>query len=134
MRFVVDNKTHTCGSSVGRVREHNLDLSFGGEVTHAFQTRALQRGSTVAFILEDPLFGYLQLVAPGELDQRRRLACDRVLLALLLRRNPGVDHGHSHHPPPHSRARRRGARYMEPEPRKPARVSPRAGDQMNMRY
>src|SRR6516164_191332 len=71
--------------SVRRVREHNLDLSFGGEIAHAFQARALQRGSAVAFIFEDPFFGHLQLVVLGELDQRRRLACDRVLLALLLR-------------------------------------------------
>src|SRR6516164_4515452 len=82
--------------SVGRVCQHNLDLSFGGEIAHTFQTRALQRGSAIAFIFEDPLFGHLQLVVLGELDQRRRLAGDRVLLALLLRRNPCVDNRHSH--------------------------------------
>src|SRR6516165_4472836 len=119
--------------SVGRVRQHNLHLSFGGEIAHAFQTRALQRGSAIAFVFEDPLLGYLQLVVLGKLDQRRRLAGDRVLLALLLRRNPCVDRGHSHPQTP-SGARRRGVRDREPESRKPARASSRAGDQMNMRY
>jgi len=41
--------------AVRRLREHNLDLPFGGEVSHAFQARTLQRRSTIAFILEDPL-------------------------------------------------------------------------------
>src|SRR6516164_6080913 len=86
-----------------------------------------------AFIFEDPLLGYLQLVVLGKLDPRCRLACDRVLLALLLRRNPGVDRRHSHHQTP-SRARRRRVRDMEPESRKPARASSRASDQMNLRY
>src|SRR5262245_46337364 len=30
---------------VGRVGDYNLDLSFGGEIAHAFQPRALQGGS-----------------------------------------------------------------------------------------
>src|SRR5215469_1768857 len=119
--------------SIGRVREHNLDLSFGGEIAHAFQTWALQCGSAIAFIFEDPLFGYLQLVVLGELDQRRRLACDCVLLALLLRRNPSIDRAHSHDSTP-SRARQRGVGDRGPESRKPARASPRASDQTNMRY
>ena len=70
--------------SIGRVREHNLDLSLSGEIAHTFQTRTLQRGAAIAFIFEYPLFGHLQLVALRELDQRRGLACNRVLLALLL--------------------------------------------------
>src|SRR5215469_1642039 len=119
--------------SVGRVREHNLHLSFGGEIPHVFQTRALQRGSAIPFIFEDPLFGHLQLVVLGKLDQRRRLACDRVLLALLLRRNPGVDNRHFHRRTP-SRARPRGVRDMGPKCRKPARVSGRASDPRNSKY
>ena len=95
--------------AVWRVGEHNLDLSFGGEIAHALQARPLQRRSTIAFIFEDPLFGYFQIVALGELDQRRRLACNRILLALLLGRDPCVDRRHPHHRTP-LRARRRGAR------------------------
>src|SRR5215469_9348647 len=116
--------------SVGRVCQHNLDLSFGGEIAHAFQTRALQRGSAITFIFEDPLWGYLQLVVLGKLDQRRRLAGDGVLLALLLRRNPCVDRGHSHSQTP-SRARRGGAPDREPKCRKPARALARASDRTN---
>src|SRR5215469_7854655 len=119
--------------SVRRVREHHLDLSFGGEIAHAFQTRALQRRSAIAFIFEDPLLGHLQLVVLGELDQRRRLACDRVLLALLLRRDPCVDNRHSHRRTP-SRARRRDVRDMGPKCHKPAPASDRASDQMNSKY
>src|SRR6516165_8692688 len=119
--------------SVGRVRQHNLHLSFGGEIAHAFQTRALQRGSAIAFVFKDPLFGHLQLVVLGELDQRRRLAGDRVLLALLLRRNPGVDNRHFHRRTP-SRARPRGVRDMGPKCRKLARASGRASDPRNSKY
>src|SRR5262249_61035166 len=50
------------------------------------------------------------------------------------RRSRGVVLGKSNNPSPHPRARRRGARYMEPERRNAARVSPRGGDQINMRY
>jgi hypothetical protein len=55
--------------SVWRIREHNLDLSFGGEITHTLQAWPLQRRSAVAFIFEDPLLGDFQIVALGELDQ-----------------------------------------------------------------
>jgi hypothetical protein len=118
--------------AVWRIREHNLDLPFGGEVAHALQARPLQRRSAIAFIFEDPLSGNLQIVALGELDQRRRLARYRVLLALLLGRNSCVDCRHPHRRTP-SRARRRGVRDMAPEGRKPARASNRAGDQTHSR-
>src|ERR1700730_15982347 len=111
--------------AIRRVCEHYLDLPLGGEVPHTLQARALKRRSTIAFIFEDPLFGHLQIVGLGELDQRRCLARDRVLLALLLGGNPRVDRRHSHIRTP-SRARQRGAHDMGPESRKPARASPRA--------
>ena len=60
--------------TVRRVREHNLDVPFGGQVSHALQARPLQRCSTIAFIFEDPLFRYLQIVVPCEFDQRSCLA------------------------------------------------------------
>src|SRR5215831_3655375 len=49
--------------AVRGIREHYLDVPFSGEVSHALQAWPLQRGSTVAFIFEHPLFGYLQIVA-----------------------------------------------------------------------
>src|SRR6266498_15270 len=116
--------------AVWRIREHSLDLPFSGKVPHALQAWPLQRRSAIAFIFEDPLSGRLQIVAPGELDQRCRLAGNRILLALLRGRNPGIDCRHPHHRTP-SRARRRGARDMEPECRKPARASARASDPTN---
>src|SRR4051812_6396820 len=98
--------------SVWRIREHNLNLSFGGEITHTLQAWPLQRRSAVAFIFEHPLSGHFQIVALGKLDQRRRLARNRVLLALLLGRNPRVDCRHSHIRTP-SRARQRSAHDMD---------------------
>src|SRR5260370_7166516 len=98
--------------AVRRIGEHNLDLPFGGKIAHALQARTLQDRSAIAFIFEDPLFGYFQIVALGELDQRRRLACNSVLLPLLLGRDPSVDRRHSRYrtplhpprrPPPASR-------------------------------
>src|SRR5262249_25130649 len=74
--------------------------------------------------------GDFQIVTFGELDQRRRLARNRVLLPLLLGRNPRVDRRYSHIRPP-SRTRRRGARDRGPESRKLARASARASDQTN---
>src|SRR5204862_7573812 len=82
--------------SVWRIREHDLKLSFGGEITNTLQAWPLQRRSAVAFIFEHPLSGQFQIVALGKLDQRRRLARNRVLLALLLGGNPRVDRRHSH--------------------------------------
>src|SRR5215469_1320765 len=70
------------------------------------------------------------MVALGELDQRRRLARNRVLLPLLLGRNPRVDRRYSHIRPP-SHTRPRAARDMGPESRKPARASARASDPTN---
>src|SRR5229473_524941 len=118
--------------AIRRVCEHHLDLSFGGEVPHTLQAWALERRSTIAFIFEDPLFGYLQIVGLGELDQRRRLARDRVLLALLLGRDPRVDCRHPHHRTP-LRAHQRGAPDGAPEYRRLGRVSTRAGDQTHSR-
>src|SRR2546422_1666216 len=125
-----ESGTRTCAQAVWRIREHNLDLPFSGKVPHALQARTLQRRSAIAFIFADPLFGYFQIVALGELDQRRRLACNRVLLALLLGRNPCVDRRHPHHRTP-LHARRWGAPEWAPKCRRLARALTRASDQTN---
>src|SRR5205807_2970810 len=116
--------------AVWRIREHNLNLPFGGEVPHALQARPLQRRSAIAFIFADPLSWYFQIVTLCEFDQRRRLARDGVLLALLLGRDPCVNRRHPHYRTPLC-APRRGARDRAPEYRRPARASARAGDQTN---
>src|SRR5207253_4633603 len=103
---------------------------FRGKVPHALQARPIKRCSTIAFIFEDPLSWYFQIVALCELDQRCRLARDGVLLALLLGRDSCIDRCHPHHRTP-LRARRRGVRDWAPEYRRPARASARASDQTN---
>src|SRR4029077_20260787 len=94
---------------------------FGGEIAHTLQARTLQGRSAITFIFEDPRFGYFQIVALGELDQRRRLACNRVLLALRLGRDPVVYCRHPHLRTP-LRSRRRGAPDRAPEYRRLARA------------
>src|SRR5260370_16728887 len=79
-----------------RIPQHYLDLSFGGKVPHTLEARPLQGRSAIAVIFEDPLFGDLQIVILGELDQRRRLTRNRVRLPLLLGRHPCVDRRYPH--------------------------------------
>jgi hypothetical protein len=85
-------------------------------------------GGTIRGIFADPLFGHLQIVSPGELDQRRRLARNRVRFALLLGRDPCLDCRHPHDRTP-SHCRRRGAPEPAQEYCRPGRASSRAGDQ-----
>src|SRR5260370_20501110 len=40
--------------AVPGVRQHNLDVPLGGQVSHALQARTLQRRSTITLILADP--------------------------------------------------------------------------------
>src|SRR6202158_6346687 len=86
--------------TIGCVDEHGLDLPFGGEVAHALKTRPLQRRSTIAVVFENPRRRHFQIERLRQLDQRRRLAADRVCLALLLRGAPSVNRGHPHVPVP----------------------------------
>jgi hypothetical protein len=44
-------------------------MSFRGEISHALQTRTLQNCSAIAFIFENPLFGYFQILLLGKLDE-----------------------------------------------------------------
>ena len=68
--------------SISRVDEDHLDLSLGREVSYPLETRSLECRATIAFVFEHPLLGYFQLVGLRELDQRRRLTRDRVLLPI----------------------------------------------------
>jgi hypothetical protein len=81
---------------VRRVHQHDLNLPFSGKIPHTLKPRSFQRRSTIAIIFEDPLFGNLQIVTLGKLDQRRRLARYRVRLPLLIGRDPCVDRCHPH--------------------------------------
>src|SRR6266852_1569209 len=103
-------------------------LAFGGKVSYAFKARSLERRAAIAFVFEDPLLRNLQLVVLRELDQRCRLARNRVFLALLIRGHSSVDHRQLHGRPP-LHVRRRGAAAWAPKAHTPARASTHVGDQ-----
>lgn len=70
---------------VGSVHQHGMNLPFRRQVAHPLQPGALEGGTAIAFVFEDPLVRHLKAAAPREVDQRRRLAGDGVLLPLLVR-------------------------------------------------
>src|SRR5450631_2701609 len=117
---------------VRRVDEHRLDLPLGGKIAYTFKTWPLKCRSAVAFVFEHPFLRHLEFAAPRKLDQRRRLARDRLLLALLLRRNPRVDRRQLHAYSPLT-VRQRGARAPEPGCRRPVRALSRAVGQRHSR-
>ena len=119
--------------SVRRVDENHLDLPLGREVSYPLETWSLECRATIAFVFEHPLPGYFQLVGLRELDQRRRLARDRVFLALLLRRYSCVYCRHLHECFPLLVARQRGALVRVPKCHTPVRAYTRAGDQTHSR-
>ena len=77
-------------------RDEPLDLPFGRQVAHAFQARTYQSCPAIAVVFEDPLVRYVVTAAACEVDQRGGLAGNRVLLALLVGRHPGVDRCNRH--------------------------------------
>src|SRR5947209_11945081 len=82
--------------AVGGMDQHGLDLPFGRQVAYAFQARTYQRCPAIAVVFEDPCVRYVMTAAACEVDQRGGLAANRVLLALLVGRYPGVDRCHRH--------------------------------------
>ena len=76
--------------------EHHLDVAGGGQVAYLFQSRPFQSRPAIALVFEDPLLGHLQIERRGPLDQRRRLARDRVRFALLIRGHARVNRRHLH--------------------------------------
>ena len=117
---------------VGRVDEHHLDLPLGGKIAYALKTWPLKARAAVAFVFEHPFLRHFELAAPRKLDQRRRLARDRLLLALLFRRDPSVDRCQLHACSPLA-VRQRRARAPGPICRLPVRASSRAVGQRHSR-
>ena len=76
---------------VRRINQDGLDRSFGRQIADPLQPGADQLRAAEAVILDDPLVRHAVVAGPGELDQRRRLARDRLLLPLPVAGNPGVD-------------------------------------------
>src|SRR5215472_7946309 len=78
------------------------------EVAYPLKAWPLQRRAAIALVFEDPFLRNLQVML-CELDQRCRLARNRVFLALLFRGHSSVDRRQLHQPPPPSACHRPGA-------------------------
>src|SRR5262249_22218658 len=103
------------------VDENGLNLSVGRQVAHTLQARAFERGPAIAVVFEDPGLRHFDVECPRQLDQRCRLAHNRVRLALLLRGDPRVNRCHPHAGAPSS-WRRAGVLASGPESRRPGRA------------
>src|SRR5262249_7592397 len=77
--------------AVGCVNQEGLDQSLGSKITHTFKSGTDKARPTITVVLEDPFSRNLELLLAGERDQRRRLAGDRVLFPLFVRRHTSVD-------------------------------------------
>src|SRR6516162_4171688 len=86
--------------------QNRLNVTLGSEITQSLQPWPQKTGAAKAFILDHPVIRYAIALLACELDQRRRLTGDRVLLLLLLGRYSGVDRGSLHRASP-SRSDRR---------------------------
>ena len=85
---------------VRTVHEHHLDVAGGRQVTHPLQPRPFESRPAIAVVFEDPLLRHLQLERRRPLDQRRRLARDRVRFPLLIRGHARVNRRHLHRDAP----------------------------------
>src|SRR5438067_12641881 len=93
--------------------QNGLNVTLGSEIAQSLQAWPQKAGAAYAFALAHPFIGYAVALLACEVDQRRRLTGDRVLLLLLLRRYSGVDRGSLHRASP-SRSDRR--QWREPVP------------------
>src|SRR4051812_3299633 len=82
--------------------ENGLNVTLGSEIAQSLQAWPQKAGAAEAFVLDHPVIGYAVALLACEVDQRRRLTGDRVLLLLLLRRYSGVDRGAFIALPPHA--------------------------------
>src|SRR5215470_10898067 len=105
--------------AVGCVDKDSLDQAFGGKIAHTFKARADQARPAISVVLENPFSRYLELLLAGERDQRRRLACNRVLFPLFVGRYTSVDRSDLHRLSPSSSRHRQFGPDPEPECRKP---------------
>src|ERR1700739_1457949 len=80
--------------------QNRLNVTLGRKIAHAPQPWPQKTGAAKAFVLDHPVIRYAVTLLACEVDQRRRLTGDRVLLLLLLGRYSGVDRGSVHHASP----------------------------------
>src|SRR5450755_227730 len=120
--------------AIGRQHKDRLDLAFSDEIEHSLQTGSNQRGPAEALVLDDPLSRYAVALAGSERHQCGRLACNRLVLLLLVGRHPRIDRRCLH-----DRvlllesARRCGGCDREPGCHRPARAWRRTDGQSNTR-
>ena len=79
------------GKAVRGVTEHHLEGPLGRPVTQTLKGRALEAGARDPVIAEDELLGDQQAARVGQLTQPCDLTVDRLLLALAIGGDPGVD-------------------------------------------
>src|ERR1700732_2459831 len=80
--------------------QDRLKVTLGSEIAQSLQPWPQKTGAAKAFVLDHPVNGYAVALPACEVDQRRRLTGDRVLLLLLLGRYSGVDRGSLHRASP----------------------------------
>ncbi len=73
------------------VDQRRSDLAFGCKVTQSFQARSRQNRATVTFILKNPLRRHGVTVCGRVVQKSCRLAGNRVILLLAVRRDPSVN-------------------------------------------
>jgi hypothetical protein len=99
--------------TIGRMDENRFELSPGRQIAQRFQSRAQQRGATIAFILKPPLGRDQVIVDLSVLDQCHHLAGNGMLLLLPIGGNSRVEggrflhlkpleHGQGRQPPAHA--------------------------------
>jgi hypothetical protein len=115
---------------VGRIDENGLDQSLGSKIAHPLEAGTDQARPTIAVVLEDPLLRHFELLFAGERNQRRRLAGDRVLLPLFVRRYTSVNRCGLHRLLPSPLRSPPPGPDQEPECRKPVQAWQRAADRM----
>src|ERR1700739_32295 len=86
--------------------QNRLNMTLGSEIAQSLQPWPQKTGAAKAFVLDHPVIGYAVALLACEVDQRRRLTGDRVLLLLLLGGYSDVDRRNPHRASP-SRSDRR---------------------------
>ena len=76
---------------IGSIDEQGLDPPLRRQITRARQPRTNKARPAMAVVFDHPLRRNVAILLAGEGDERSRLARDRVLLLLFVRRYPGVE-------------------------------------------
>src|SRR5215831_11233924 len=116
--------------AIGRIDKDSLDQPLRSKIAHALEAGTDQARPAIAVVLEYPFWWHLELPFASKGEQRRRLAGDRALLPLLVRRYACIDRCRLHRLLPSPSCRARSGPDQEPGCRKPVRAWQRAADRM----